>query len=288
MATTEAFLTETVDIVDDERSAVTWSAIIAGAVIGLAASIALMILGAGVGLALYDPWAPVGAEAKQLSIGAVVWFITAQLWGLFVGGYAAGRLRRLATTLTTDETRFRDAAHGAAVWALALVIGIALSGMAAMSAVRTTAQTAAAAGSGVVTAGATVVDQGEIGLIMRQLTVGEQPGAADQKPLSQEIADVLRRSWTKGEMAASDRDYLAGVIAHRTGISEAEAKDRVTKGEQQVREAVKQAEVQAREVADKAKKAGTFTAFWGFIALLLGCTGAVGGALLGGAHRREY
>lgn len=291
MATSEALVTETIEVMDDERSAVTWSAIIAGAVIGLAASIALMVLGAGVGLALYDPWAPLGATAKQLSIGAVVWFITAQLWGLFVGGYAAGRLRRLATTITSDETRFRDAAHGAAVWALALVIGVTLSGLAAMSAARTTAQAAAAAGTGAVAVGSAAVaavDDGEIGMIVRQLTVGEQAGAADQRPLTQDIVDVLRRSWMKGEMVASDRDYLAGVIARRTGISEAEAKERVAKAEQQVRDTVKQAEVRAKEAADKAKKAGAFTAFWGFIALLLGCTGAVGGALLGGVHRREF
>ncbi|HEX2891127.1 hypothetical protein [Vineibacter terrae] len=300
MATSETLITETIDIGDGNASAVSWSAIIAGAVVGLAATIALIVLGAGVGLALFDPWAPVGAEARQISIGAVVWFLTAQLWGLFVGGYVAGRLRRLSTSSGSDETRFRDAAHGGAVWAVALVIGVTLSGMAALSAARTAGQAAAAVGTGtaaVGAAGVAAIDQGEIGLLVRQLTAGGQapaqpPAGTEGRPLTQdlppqEIAQILQRAWTKGEMAASDRDYLAGVVARRTGISEAEAKERVARAEQQVKEAAQQAELRARETADKAKKTGAFTAFWGFIALLLGCTGAVGGALLGGVHRRE-
>ena len=96
MATAETLIaeTETIGLPDDAGSAVSWSAIVVGAVVGLAATMAMVTLGVGVGLSLYDPWAPIGGTARQLSIGAVVWFITAQLWGLFVGGYVAGRLRR--------------------------------------------------------------------------------------------------------------------------------------------------------------------------------------------------
>ena len=285
MAVSETIVAGSIELPDGESSAVTWSAIIAGAVVGLAATIAMVTLGLGVGLALYDPWAPVGSSAKQLSIGAVIWFITAQLWGLFVGGYVAGRLRRHAISGSTDETRFRDAAHGGAVWAMALIIGVMLSVVVTVSAARTVSQAVAAAGTGVAAAGVAVVDDGEIGVLVRQLTRSGQPGGTEVRP--QEIVEILRRSWMRGEMAASDRDYLAGIVAQRTGIPEAEAKERVARAEQQVRDAAQQAEQRAKEAADKAKRTGAFTAFWGFIALLLGCTGAVGGALLGGAHRRE-
>lgn len=290
MATSETLIAETIALPDDEGSAVTWSAIIAGAVVGLAATIAMVTLGLGVGLALYDPWAPVGAAAKQLSIGAVVWFITAQLWGLFVGGYVAGRLRRRSTAGPDDETRFRDAAHGGAVWALALIVGLTLSVVVAMSAARTAGQvaaTAATVGAGTAAAAVATVDDGEIGMLVRQLTQGGAAGNAEARAQASDVVEILRRSWTRGEMAASDRDYLAGVIAQRTGIPEAEAKERVARAEQQVRAAAQQAEQRAKEAADKAKRAGAFTAFWGFIALLLGCTGAVSGALVGGAHRWE-
>ncbi|TWT11607.1 hypothetical protein [Reyranella sp. CPCC 100927] len=284
MAVSGTIVAESIELPDGESSAVTWSAIIAGAVVGLAATIAMVTLGLGIGLALYDPWAPVGSSAKQLSIGAVIWFITAQLWGLFVGGYVAGRLRRHAISGSTDETRFRDAAHGAAVWAMALIIGVMLSVVVTVSAARTVGQ-AVAAGASTAAAGVAAVDDGEIGVLVRQLTRSGQPGGTEVRP--QEIVEILRRSWMRGEMAASDRDYLAGIVAQRTGIAEAEAKERVARAEQQVRDAVQQAEQRAKEAADKAKRTGAFTAFWGFIALLLGCTGAVGGALLGGAHRRE-
>lgn len=284
MAVSGTIVAESIELPDGESSAVTWSAIIAGAVVGLAATIAMVTLGLGVGLALYDPWAPVGSSAKQLSIGAVIWFITAQLWGLFVGGYVAGRLRRHAISGSTDETRFRDAAHGGAVWAMALIIGVMLSVVVTVSAARTVSQ-AVAAGASTAAAGVGAVDDGEIGVLVRQLTRSGQPGGTEVRP--QEIVEILRRSWMRGEMAASDRDYLAGIVAQRTGIAEAEAKERVARAEQQVRDAAQQAEQRAKEAADKAKRTGAFTAFWGFIALLLGCTGAVGGALLGGAHRRE-
>ncbi len=284
MAVSETIVAESIELPDGESSAVTWSAIIAGAVVGLAAAIAMVTLGLGVGLALYDPWAPVGSSAKQLSIGAVIWFITAQLWGLFVGGYVAGRLRRHAISGSTDETRFRDAAHGGAVWAMALIIGVMLSVVVTVSAARTVSQ-AVAAGASTAAAGVAAVDDGEIGVLVRQLTRSGQPGSTEVRP--QEIVEILRRSWVRGEMAASDRDYLAGIVAQRTGIAEGEAKERVARAEQQVRDAARQAEQRAKEAADKAKRTGAFTAFWGFIALLLGCTGAVGGALLGGAHRRE-
>ncbi|HKU98872.1 MAG TPA: hypothetical protein VJR58_26500 [Vineibacter sp.] len=292
MATAETLIaeTETIGLPDDAGSAVSWSAIVVGAVVGLAATMAMVTLGVGVGLSLYDPWAPIGGTARQLSIGAVVWFITAQLWGLFVGGYVAGRLRRRSLAGPDDETRFRDAAHGGAVWALALIIGVALSVVVTLSAARTAGQAATAAATlGAGTAASTVaaVDDGEIGMLARQLTQGAAAGNAEARAQASDIVDILRRSWTRGEMDASDRDYLASIIAQRTGIPEAEARERVTRAEQQVRATAQQAQQRAKEAADKAKRAGAFTAFWGFIALLLGCTGAVGGALLGGAHRWE-
>src|SRR5688572_6111705 len=68
---------------------------------------------------------------------------------LLVGGYFAGRFRRPYAEGATEERERRDGAHGLLVWALALVIGVAIAFMAASATVR---GAATAAGAGVAAA----------------------------------------------------------------------------------------------------------------------------------------
>src|ERR1700689_963380 len=101
-------------------SAVSWGAIIAGAVVASALSLALLMLGAGIGLVSVSPWSNNNVSVTTFGILAAAWFIAVQLFASGVGGYLAGRLRTRWVNVHTDEVYFRDTAHGLLVWALGL------------------------------------------------------------------------------------------------------------------------------------------------------------------------
>ena len=107
---------------------------------------------------------------------------------------------------------------------------------------------------------------------------------ANQQPLSEaqrsEVTRVLFNSATTGTLTDADRDYLAGLVAQRTGLSQQEAAQRVTQVEQQAAQKTK-------EAADAARKAGAYVSFWSFMALLFGAMAATLAGILGGELRDE-
>jgi hypothetical protein len=104
--------------------ALSWSAIIAGALVALAASILLTLLAAGFGYDLAFGGLPSRASdaafTPLLGAGAVL----IQVISAMLGGYLAGRLRHQWTSSHTDEAHFRDTAQGLIMWALATVAGV--------------------------------------------------------------------------------------------------------------------------------------------------------------------
>ena len=74
-------------------SAVSWGATIAGAVVASALSLALLMLGAGIGLVSVSPWSNDNVSVTTFGILAAAWFIAVQLFASGVGGYLVGRLR---------------------------------------------------------------------------------------------------------------------------------------------------------------------------------------------------
>src|ERR1700753_2352811 len=99
-------------------SGVSWGAVIAGAFVASAFSLALLALGAGLGLVSVSPWSANNMSATTFGILAAAWLIAVQLFSSGVGGYIAGRLRTLWVDTHTDEVFFRDTAHGLLVWAV--------------------------------------------------------------------------------------------------------------------------------------------------------------------------
>ena len=103
-------------IADESSSAVSWSAIFVGTISAMAGIFFLVALGGSIGGAAAigkGPWAP---------LYAALWAFAANVGSMAVGGYIAGRLRVTRDQNVPDEARFRDAAHGFSVWALATVI----------------------------------------------------------------------------------------------------------------------------------------------------------------------
>src|ERR1700680_2193958 len=110
-----------------------WAAVMAGAFVAAALSLALLALGTGIGLSALSPWANAGASVSRIGRTAIAWLVLMQLLASSVGGYLAGRLRTRWVNIHTHEVYFRDTAHGFLVWAVGLVITAAFLTSAATS-----------------------------------------------------------------------------------------------------------------------------------------------------------
>ncbi len=120
------------DVMDESsifRPHVSWSAIFVGAVIAVATTLFLLLLGSGIGLALVSPSAA-GKSVEFLTLGAI-YFLAAQAFGLAVGGHITGRLIGPAIE-TSIEEEFRAGAHGLAVWAVAVVASVVVAAVSAV------------------------------------------------------------------------------------------------------------------------------------------------------------
>ena len=139
-----------VEIVTEEGSgsALSWSAIIGGAVAAAAVTLILVALGAGLGFASLSPWSRVGASATTFAVTTAIWFVVVQWLSSAFGGYLAGRLRSKWVGIHTDEGVFRDTAHGILAWALATVVAALLLSSAVAAAIGGTARMAGQIGAG--------------------------------------------------------------------------------------------------------------------------------------------
>src|SRR5262249_22167571 len=118
---------------DSSASGVSWGAIIAGAFAAAALSFLLLALGAGLGFSAASPCSNTAASARTIGAAAVIWLIVTQWLSAAVGGYLAGRLRTQWSDIHSDESYFRDTAHGFLAWAVGTVVGIAILSSAASS-----------------------------------------------------------------------------------------------------------------------------------------------------------
>jgi hypothetical protein len=116
------------------KSATSWGALIAGGVAAAAATLVLMLVGAGLGLTMVSPFSNEGISLETVAASTAIWLMVVQWLSALLGGYIAGRLRTKWVNLHTDEVLFRDTAHGFLAWALAtlLVAGLLSSTISAM------------------------------------------------------------------------------------------------------------------------------------------------------------
>lgn len=125
MANVSAPSLGTIPVINNS-SAVSWSAVFAGAAATVALSLILLILGVGLGLSAVSPWVQSGVGALTLGISTIVWLSATQIVAAGMGGYLAGRLRTRWAGVHTDEVYFRDTAHGFLSWGVAMLVTAAL------------------------------------------------------------------------------------------------------------------------------------------------------------------
>lgn len=289
-----AYLSTPSMAVESPHSAVAWGAVIAGAVIAAALMTMLITGGTGLGFLAVSPWQHEGASGTALATGTIIWLFLTQVITYGVAGYVAGRLRTRWTDVNGDEIYFRDTAHGFLVWALSSVVGVMLLSWTAASAVSGTAKagaTLAGAGAGAAALAVGQAGSGEEGGFSIDyfsdalLRPAEGRPPADPAVSRREVSNLLARSVARGEWATEDQNYLAHVIAQQTGLSEAEAQQRLTRVSEQARQAAQELEQAARETADAARKAAAIFALWAFASMLVGAFFASFAAMRGGRAR---
>jgi len=109
------------------QSAISWSAIWAGAAAAIAASLLLSLAAAGLGFDTGLPGIVTRSSLRTFApeVGAAA--ILIQVLSAALGGYVAGRTRTIWTSLHDDESHFRDTAHGLVTWAVATIAGVLLA-----------------------------------------------------------------------------------------------------------------------------------------------------------------
>ena len=106
--------------------AISWSAILAGAAVGLGLAVALTGVAAGFEYRLAFGMASRGAlSAFTPTVGAVA--VVVQVLSAGLGGYVAGRMRHHWASAHTDEAHFRDTAQGLIVWGVITVASVLLA-----------------------------------------------------------------------------------------------------------------------------------------------------------------
>jgi len=279
-----------VSTIVDAQPAVSWAAIAAGAVAAAALALVLISFGAGLGLSAVSPWSDSGISVSSFKTGSGIYLVIVAVMSSAVGGYLASRLRTKWVGVHTHEVFFRDTAHGFLAWAFATLLSAS-----ALSSTTAYLANGSAAGSGVVASQASrSVNPAEIyvdklfraGPPMQVSPVA--PSSADSSPANptaptgtnsrQSRAEVLRL-WTVSfrnnqDLSATDKAYVAQVVAARTGLSQADAEKRVN-----------DVITEAKTAADDARKGAAKLSFWLTAAMLFGAFAASLAAVEGGSLR---
>jgi hypothetical protein len=271
-------MTDTTTVVampSDRSTNFDWGAIIGGALIATALSFVLFAFGSAAGVASVSPYSWNNPSGMTLTIVGAAYVSVVMIGSFLIGGYFAGRYRRPSgAAATVEERQSRDGAHGLLMWALALLIGVAVaywSTTAVVSGVSGAAGTAVA-GAARSDAVSTALDR-----MMRAAPGDPATNAAAPRDSRAEIARVITtNALTRGEISNEDRDYVARLVAAETRLSPEEARKRVDTTIEQ-----------AKQAANTARKAAAGIAFLIGALSMFAAGAAYWAAMAGGRERDE-
>jgi hypothetical protein len=248
-----------------DSSAVSWGAIIAGAVAAAAATLIMIMITTGLGFAAVSPYPNSGVSATTFTLLTAAWLIGVHALASAIGGYIAGRLRTRWVGLHTDEVFFRDTAHGFLAWALGILAGGLLIGSVLTSAIGTGVQTAGQA-AGLTVQGAMTQPGAQGGgndataAMVDRLFRSDRPAPdANDQAARAEVGRIMAHAVATGNLPQDDKTYVAQVVANRTGVSQQEAEQRIDN-----------AIASAKDTAEKARKGLMYASLWSVAALLIG------------------
>jgi hypothetical protein len=289
-------------------TAVSWDAILAGAVATAALTLILFLLGSGIGFASVSPWMRKGIDASSFGIWAIFWLTLTQLLASGLGGYLTGRLRARWPSAHADEVYFRDTAHGFLAWAVATLVVATLLTSASGSMVNAGVQTTVAAANGAMNMSTTLAkevvsestDNHQMAYWMASLlrpdanmqhqTADDQTSPTPTLPASTaapvaEMTRIFAHALSTESLAATDLTYLGLLISQHTGLTPQESESRVNTLFSSMQASKNAATTKAKEAVEQARKATVYISLWLFASLLIGAFAASLAATCGGRCR---
>jgi hypothetical protein len=260
-----------------------WGPVIAGALLAAALSFVLLTFGAGIGLSLLSPY-PAHSYGRVAASVAALWGLVVPIGSLLIGGYIAGRMRAPREGADEAETEFRDGLHGALVWGLSIILGAVLT----LHAAGATAQTGNFVDKTAIftTAADTLFAPVTVADAAPTTTSPAPPVATKASPpptLGAKGGDeslgadrVIAAAVAAGHLTPSQKGYLSALVSQRTGMSMADAENRVDR-----------TFLEARRAADEARKAAVVAALVTATGLMIGLAAAWYAAQRGGHHRDQ-
>lgn len=278
------------EVYSSTRPKVCWAAIVAGLTVAMGLQVIFMLLGSGLGFAIYNPITE-DNPITDLGTGAAIVQGLSAVLSLWFGGWVAGRYSPLGV-------RMNGWLHGFIVWCAATVAGVILvSGAAgwAMSdlsklvggGLSLAGKPAAAAVGGVADLAKEATQRSSTTLTA--FTDEASTGGASASPTSETLRNkrllgtALARFFAPKQTGdrAQARVTLVKAVSANAGISEADADRMVTEWTTYYEEmkteiaAVKaEAEMKAREAAEKAANVLALFSLGAFVAFLIGATAA--------------
>jgi hypothetical protein len=190
-----------------------WSGIIAGALVAAGTSAVLLAFGSAIGLASAST-SPSWRDASiALWILSGIYMLLVAFVSFGLGGYIAGRLTPVEATAAEPNDSFRSGVHGLTMWALAVVLGIFL--------------TLGITRSDPVSRGFSAQSDSLLDYEIDRLFRGERRSDADIAVVRPEANRILLTSSSHSGVSADDRTYLARLVAAHTGIPSGDADRRV-------------------------------------------------------------
>ena len=279
--------------VAESRQYVSWPAVFAGFAVTGGLILAMLPLGAAAGLAMTSAYPGNSASSTTIGWTAILWLAFMYLFSISAGGYVVGRLRPRLGDAPVNEVRFRDGLNGFVFWGVWMIISALFTFFTVTSAIGTATsaigQAAGSAASGAASSLSSVNTDYVADILLRSSTGSPAQGTNPKSDadVRAEIGRILAASAASGSMSDQDKQYLATLIAQRTGLSENDAKARVDEGIKRVTEIKDQAVAKAQAAAEAARKGASQAAFWTAILSLLSAIAAMYAARLGGRHRDE-
>jgi len=276
------------------RSTVSWGAIFAGVTAALALQVLFMMLGAGLGFAIYSPLTEENPVAN-LGVGALLIQGISAVVSLWFGGWVAGRFSPVGA-------RASGWLHGFSVWGAATVGGVMLVTLGAGwmlgdlskiigGGLSAAGQPAAAVAGGAVNLAADAVKQsGETLTSFVDEAVSNRPAAAGAANkgirAKREVGFAVARLFNpaqEGNKAANRTAAVTALVDH-AGMNQADADRTITEWTatferlQADLTAAKEAAAQkAREAAETAANALAIFSLCAFVGFLLGALSATWG-----------
>lgn len=265
-----------------------WSSIFLGALLALAISASLHILGLGITASAVDTNNK--ASDTLITVGGVsgVWFLVATAISLFVGGFVASSL---AHTFTSS----RAAVYGLGVWAMTTLVSIAVIAPALINGAGSAANTAGAVvdraasvlGASGNTAGQ-AAQNAPNGLLERveRTLIGSNNGQIDQNAM-REITNLVSQRIYQGNWTPQQREQLNNAIAKAANIPVDDARRRVDEAQNSIDSTIQQASEGIKRAAEAARVALAGAAYWAFASMIVGFIAALFGARYGELDEKD-